>query len=471
MVGRIITLLSQLLIGKLIYPDEFGSFGIAITITTIINICPYIGLDTIYLQRSPRQKYWSGQIMFFSMAISIMSSLLTIALAPTLAAIYRVHAIELCLYILSVSFPLNSAALLAQSQLRSQFKFRTLAIYNTIEILLIQILMISFALAKFHLLSLILPIPIAAALKCLVLFPIAKLDFRHRMRIRGWRPVIARAGSLFVNQSITTVVGQGDYMVLGLMAEPKVVGFYFFAFRLTAQPMMMLASTFTGILTPTLIGVRGDRDRQSRLAFRAAELLSAVAVPVCLLQGALADAGLKVLFGDKWAASVPLIQILSIGIPLDAASWVAASLLQARGEYSRILKYQAITAPIFFTFVVLGTYLGSSDGTAVAVCAYYIVHPLIFNTLIFRQEGYDFRGVLISFLRPLLAGLVSIGTVYLVSTTGGIGSNPMASILFIGMLGPPSYVLALRVLAPDIYEELLVRARRTLLPRLQRPRP
>ncbi len=62
---------------------------------------------------------------------------------------------------------------------------------------------------------------------------------------------------------IVEAVNQGGYVVLGLMATDTVVGVYFFAFRLAAQPLRMLAGNFGAVLFPAFTQLRSAPSRSA----------------------------------------------------------------------------------------------------------------------------------------------------------------------------------------------------------------
>src|SRR5262249_28658979 len=125
----------------------------------------------------------------------------------------------------------------------------------------------------------------------------------------------------------------------------------------------------------------------------ASRILAFVVMPYCFLQAAVARPLLGLVFGPKWQAAIPLVEILSIGLAFDAVSWVAGALLQARGGFRRSLIFSCVLSPIFFTAVAIGGIYYSALGVAVAVSVFYIVLAPVYSYKVFRQAGISVREI------------------------------------------------------------------------------
>ena len=262
------------------------------------------------------------------------------------------------------------------------------------------------------------------------------------------------------DKTIVALIGQGDYMVLGLLANQTVVGRYYFAFRLAAQPLWVLAGNLAGVLYPTLIQMSGDPVRQGRAAFDATKVLSFCVMPFALIQAAVVGPALTGFFGEKWAASIPIIQILSIGLALDAMSWVAGTLLAARGEFVRGLRYVVFQLPLFFALVIVGAVLGKAIGVAWAVCAFYALSQPAFVYGVYRRVGVGVGRVAWMYLAPSLYAAIAVGSGLALSLLPPVAGRPVVRVLLIGSVGVAIYAVLVRALARDVWSQIVGRLMR-----------
>jgi O-antigen/teichoic acid export membrane protein len=452
--GRASGFIGQLILAKVLVPEDFGVLGLAFTISTFVAVLTNVGIDQVLMQRRLRMHFWATQAFWISLILSTLAAIGMAFFAPIGAKLYHNDKIIHIVWVLAFSMPLSALSLVPGVKLRSLMRFKFLASYGSAESIVSQIVTILLAWSGFGAISFVLASPVFAFVRAIVFWRVAPIPLRSLRLSKGWSQMLKRGSGVFGAAIITTSIGQGDYMILGLLASAQVVGIYFFAFKLAAQPMLMLASSFYGVLGPSLITMSGDPARQRDAALKAAELLGALTVPLCFLQAAVAEPGLTLLFGTRWLETIPLIQILSIGLPLDAVSWAAGALLASRGQFGRSFKYQLISAPLFFALVGAGALLGSSTGVAIGVTTYYTIHPIFFSAVTFCKEGISIMNVLFCFYTPALLSSITIGVAYVISHAAIFHDFLLSQILIIVLFGGIGYLLAIRHFSPMIYNDV-----------------
>lgn len=453
--GRVVGILTQLALARLLLPSQFGVISLVYTVTNIANALVNFGVDGVLLQRHRTLKLWVVPSFWTSLGLGLLGLVTVIGLAPVFAMLYRSPQIVGLATILALSMPLGALATVPAVKLRSDLDFRFLAIYSTFEILLSQAATVVLAWAGFGALSFVLPTPAMSLIKAIVFWWKAPVRLNTRLRAKQIAYLVQNGLSVFGSRLIAEIIAQGDYAVLGLTATHYEVGLYFFAFRLSAQPVWMLAGNFTNVLFPALVQVKAEPERQLNGALRAAKLLSYVVMPVCFLQAALAGPALRLFFGQRWEGSIHLVQLLSIGIPFDAVPWVAGSLLSARREFRRGLVYAIISLPCFLLLVTGGALAGKGFGVALAVAVYYLLLGPIYSVVTFRHYGARLGDVLPLYVRPPAIAAAAMLPAFLLSLAPGIVQQQLYRFVEIALVGPLLYLLVLWIFEPEVVHELL----------------
>lgn len=454
--GRLASFFSQLVLARLLMPEAFGQIGMAYTVTTLAGALISFGIDDVLLQRLRTFQMWASPAFWSSLALSLLGMVIMLAAAPFAGRLYHSPDLFGLVGILALTLPISALSTVPYVKLRASMDFRFLATYTSIEMVLIQVASIALAALGFGAFSFVLPAPVAAAVKAVVFWRKAPTRIRPRFRRKQMNHFVNSGFLVLGTRLIIEAVNQGDYIVLGLMATDTVLGVYFFAFRLAAQPLRMLAGNFGAVLFPAFTQLRAEPERQEAAALRASRMLAFIVTPVCFLQAALAAPALHLMFGARWNGAIPLVQILSVGLPGDAVAWVAGALLVARREFYRDFIYLCVFSPPFFVFVLIGAYLGSSLGVAIAVALYYALVKPINSWMVFRSSmGWrDFVEIYIA--PPVITG-AAIGAVYAISLVPALAARPIAQIATIVALSPLVYVALLRLLVAGILREILDR--------------
>ena len=452
--ARLLGFFSQLILAALLLPADFGIIGLANTIASIAQALVSFGVDDVLLQRQRTMRMWSSPAFWISLSLGTLGMVLLMALAPLAARAYHSPSVAWLVVILALAMPIRTLATVPMVQIRLNMNFRFLAAYNTFEIAALQLGTIAFAWAGLGAFSFAIPVPILALVKAVLFWWKAPPVIRRRFRAVQMRYMLGNSTLVFAARSIIEVVNQGDYIVLGLTASHNVVGLYYFAFRFSVQPVRMLAGNFMNVLFPAFAQLRSEPRRQAEAAWRASRLLSYLVVPFCFLQAALAGPGLQLLFGARWLGAIPLVELLSIGLPFDAVSWITGSLLSARREFRRSLLYAAISGPLFFAVVLCGSAIHGAIGVAAGVVLYYMVYPPLCSILILRDGGIGTARVLELSLMPLLLAGSTPLLAYAASLLPAVSGSNIARIAVIGVLSVLLYPSVLFVARRDVFLQL-----------------
>ena len=453
-VSRATTLLSQLVLAALLLPADFGVISLTYTVTVIASTLMNVGIDEVLLQRQRAMRLWVGPAFWITLSLALVAGLLVILVSPFAAAAYKAPELVGLLTILALSMPLQALASVPGMIMRARLQFGAVAIYGSLEIVAQALLTVGLAWGGFGAYSFVIPVPFLAVMRAVVWWRLAAATNSLRPQRRRWKYVIGNTAISAATRTLINVISQGDYLVLGLLATQDVVGVYYFGFRLAGQPLWVLASNFSGVLFPALVQLKSDPARQGAAALKAATLLSFCVMPIALLQAAVAGPLVDSFFGQKWAASVPIIQLLSVGLALDAVSWIAGSLLSARGEFMATLRVLMFQTPVFFGLVAIGAILDRAIGVAFAVCIYYAITQPLFVYGVYRRVGVTVRQVAGIYLWPTGCAAAAVGTGLAVAGLPMFVAHPLIRVAVICAVAGLAYAALVRWLAPEVWREL-----------------
>jgi O-antigen/teichoic acid export membrane protein len=464
--ARLLALGSQLLLARLLSSADFGLIGLAYSVqTTAVSLISF-GVDDVILQRARTMRLWLGAGLIISLILASAGALLILAASPLAASLYEAPQLTGLLALMALSLPISALSNVPAILLRANLRFKFMAAYTTAELTAQTILTVLLAWKGFGAYSFIIPVPLLAAIKVVVYWRAAgeRVTF-HRSHLLRWRILTGKGIVTWMIRLCTTGMSQGDYALLGAFTSKLVVGQYYFAYRLAAQPVWILAGNVGQVLLPALSRFRSEPLRQGAAALQAAKLLSFVVMPVAFIQAAIAGPFLTWLFGTKWAASIHIMEVLSIGVALDAVSWIAGSLLAARGEFNTQLRYVAIQLPLFLGAIGCGLYLGQGLGVAIAVAVFYAVTQPVYSYLCFRRGGGTVREVAWIYLGPTLGAALATAAGLLAASVPAIAGIHWLQILVIGAVTSAVYLAYTAYAAPDVIDQ--VRGR--LLGMIKRP--
>ena len=453
-VSRAAALLSQLVLAALLLPADFGLISLTYTVTVIASTLMNVGIDEVLLQRQRAMQLWLGPAFWITLSLAVVAGVLVVLVSPLAAGMYKAPELVGLLAVLALAMPLQALASVPAMIMRARLQFGVVAVYGSLEIVVQAVFTVGLAWAGFGAYSFVIPVPILAVVRAIVWWRLASVTTRLRPQRRRWKYVMGNTTISAVTRIITNVINQGDYLVLGLLATQDAVGIYYFGFRLACQPLWVLASNFSGVLFPVLVQLKSDPARQGVAALKAATLLSFCVMPLALLQAVVAGLLVGSHFGQKWAASIPIIQLLSVGLAFDAVSWIAGALLSARGEFLTTLRFLLVQAPVFFVLVAAGAALDQAIGVAYAVCLYYALTQPVFVYSVYRRVGVTARQVASIYLWPTGCAVAAVGAGLAISKLPLFDAHLLIRAAVICAVAGPAYAALVRWCAPDVWREL-----------------
>jgi PST family polysaccharide transporter len=384
--AKLVSMGTQIVLAWLLATSDFGQIGLAYTVTAFVNLMVNPGIEIILVQRGRRFDLWATPAFHFSLVTGILGGLVVLALAPAAAWIYDTPPLIGLLSVLAIATPLGVLSTVPLAALRHRMQFRAIAMVGLGQIVLQMTLTIMFAAAGFGAYSFVLPMPLVYLVSGLWYWLIARPQIRAMRPLRYWNYFLADSAYLFSARFLLTIVGQGDYVILGLLHDDAVVGVYYFGFLLAVQALRLVAGNIAYVLQPAFVRLESGSRRQVEAAERSIRATGILSFLACVLQAFLARPLMTLLFGDKWLDSIFVVQVLSIGLGMEAVSWGVAPLIFAQGKY-RLWCLSAI--PLVLTFIILAL-IGASwgaTGMAIAVATYYSICITIWTLTIGPRLG------------------------------------------------------------------------------------
>ena len=456
--SKVVMLAGQLVLAWLLSPEDFGLIGLAYTVLAFVTLLINPGIDVILVRRGRRFHLWSTPAFYFSLITGLLGCVAMILAAPVVAHFYKSPQLIGLLSVLAVATPIGSLMLVPTAKLRSEMRFGALSMINFLQSFLQTGLTLAFAAANFGVYSFVLPMPIVYAVVSAVLWIIARPKVRLRHPLQYWQHLIGDSTYIFGQRLLVTTVVQGDYIVLGTFFGAAIVGPYFFAYGIAVQSIRLTAGPMQLVLMAGLTRFTSHSLQQTQAALRATKSLVLFGMPLCMLQALVARPFLVGMYGDKWIEAVPLVQLISIGMAFDVATWPACSLLQSRGQFRTLFNWSSILAPAFFAFILVGAYFGQSLGVALALCTYYAVLAPVLVGWVFRNSNASWSEIFAIYTGPILVGLITAGGGALViRLSAAVGFPLLAQGGFAVVAGLIIMGISATLIAPATSTEIMVR--------------
>lgn len=444
MFDRSIGFISTLILARVLIPADFGLVAMATAILAMVTMLSAFSFDVALIQNTQAGRRHYDTAWTFNILFGAASGATLLALSLPAAAYYgepRMVGIM--------------AALAANCALQGWGNIGVVAFQKDLELhkefaLGVAKRMVAFAVTTCLALLLrsywALLAGTLAATATAVLLSYTAHPYRPRFSLQGRHDLFQFSKWMLLNNMLIAVCHRAPDFAIGRAAGATALGSYTVAYEISNLPTTELVFPISRAVFPGYAKLAGNVAALRASFLEVLALIVTVTLPAGLGIVVLAQPLVQVLLGDKWAASVPLIQILGLYGVLRAAGSNSGSVYLALGR-PRILTYLsvlylALLLPALWYWVPRA---GASGAAQAVLFAAAIQVPLGFATTL-RLIELAPLGLLAVVWRPVTAGAAMAATVTLLRhawLAGAADTPALLQLLLLVPAGAAAYGFAL----------------------------
>jgi O-antigen/teichoic acid export membrane protein len=345
-------------LARVLSPEDFGLQGMVLVLSGVLTIFRDIGLSTATVQRQVITESESNTLFWVNMCVGAILTLLTMALAPFLAAFYKEPRLLAITVASAFSFLIGAGGAQHLALIQRTMRFGAMAWINTIGLFASSALAVclgALGCGYWALVASSLSLAVVSTVGAWIALP--WLPGRPG-KLSGIRELLRFGGTLTCNNLVIYLGYNAEKVMLGRAWGAESLGIYGRAHQLLNLPLQQLHGALYSIAFPALARVQDDPDRLGRSFLKGYSLLLSVTLPITLASGLFADDLIAVLMGTGWSRVAPVLRLLTPAIITFSFINPFGWFLIATNRAIRSLLMALVITPI----VVVGMFLGLGEG-------------------------------------------------------------------------------------------------------------
>lgn len=404
----IVRLGSLMMLARLLDPRDFGLVGMVTAVTGVLNLFKDFGLSTATVQRTTITEEQISTLFWINLSVGAMLGLLTVAIAPALAAFYREPRLVWVTIVLALGFVFNSVTVQHSALLQRQMRFTALSVIEIISLLISTAVGISMAIHGYRYWSLVAVTVVSPLVYAICVWLttmwIPGLPRKHV----GLRSMMRFGGTLTLNGLVAYVAYNFEKILLGRFWGATAIGFYGRAYQLVNIPTDNLNTAVGGVAFAALSRLKDDPSRFKSYFLKGYSLVLALTVPLTIVCTLFADDIIMVLLGPKWKDATSIFRFLAPTILIFALINPLGWLLYSLGLVERGLKIALVFSPLIIGGYIIGLPYGPK-GVAIAYSAVMILWVIPHIAWCVHGTVISFRDILLVVSQPLASSIVAAG--------------------------------------------------------------
>ncbi|HGZ6409549.1 TPA: oligosaccharide flippase family protein [Vibrio parahaemolyticus] len=357
---RVVTFIGQWVLGLYLFPSDFAIIAILNISILIISGLKENGVAFLIMgsRDDLETKFWE----FTSSAyiLSLIAIIILLFASPIFYYIYEdFRIIELIL----ISLPSLFFTVVCSSYraiLNVEFKFKEISIYEGLGVAITSVSLIFLAFIGFSVYS----IPISQLLGIMTQSFLYKRsannyiqDFKKDNFLRNGFDNIKKFKWTVSNSYISSLVLNGDYLILSFTITKISLGYYYFGYQLVSSMIQVISTSINYLILPVFSSIRSNRTKALDAFYDGLHMISFISGGFCLGTIMLVPFLIDYFWSGKWNGSIMVVVAILAIMPIRLiSSPFSTSIIDAFEKYRK--KFYILALEGISTIIIV--YLSSS---------------------------------------------------------------------------------------------------------------
>jgi O-antigen/teichoic acid export membrane protein len=446
--GQGASFLIFLVLARVIGPEQYGAFAIAMSLLALLTIVQNYGFADAIVQRAQIDDSFLDTVFWCDVVLAIcLVSVAQLGAAPA-ASVFAVPVLEPMIRALSVLCLLQALVTVPTALCRRALKMQILAARTLLSYAAGGIVGIVLALRGYGVWALVL----SQITQYVVILFVMYWRFPWRpglcARSAGLPELMHFAGHFMVANGLKLSTDRMSQLVVGLFVDAAGVGYYAMALRIMLTASALAISPIERVALPVLSRFAHDLPAYRQTYRRMVLIVNSVWTPVATGLGVSAPVLLPMLFGERWAPAAPVLQAMCFTAPTFGLWFLNGQALAAIGQPERYTRLAiAYVALACIAFPISAQFGIVAAGAAWAVVSLLMV-PLHLIAMR-RASGLSPASILSDWLRVTVSAVLMLIVALVIdhwlkaslaSRILGLAAGTVAYLLLLELVLLPGYV-------------------------------
>lgn len=402
---------------RLIAPNQFGVFAVALTVQAIIISGSDLGVSSYVVRYDGDPAKIAPTVNTLAWLSSAALALFMALGAPWLSTELGSHAATRPVQILSLTVLLAGVSSLPSAVLTREFRQDKRFVADLANFVFSTGILLALATTGIGALALAWSRVAGQGISTLILFKLSRCRYMPGFDRTVARSVLRFGLPLVGAAFLGFLIGNVDYIVVGRVLGAKKLGLYYLAYNAGSWPYVILSPITAAVAVAAFSRVRHDRAKIKERVGTSMAALLALGMPGTAMIVALAGPLIHVFYGARWSGAAGALVLTAIygglRIPADLLTNIVVAEGRTRAMFLVQVAYLAALTPVTIVCVHVWGIVGAGYAHVIAIVATLI--PGLVLTLA-RRTGFGFRALLATAVRPVGASAIAGVAAYLVAS-------------------------------------------------------
>lgn len=450
-----ILFLTFLTLSRLLAPEAFGLVALAVACIAFAEVFLEQGFSAAIVQRADLQPEHLDTAFWIAALTGLALTAGGMAVSESVAIFFEEPRLAPVLWWLSISFTLSALSSTQIAILQRELAFKSMAARSLAATIVGGIVGVSMAFSGFGVWSLVGQNLSSGLAGLIVLWWASAWRPGFNVSTNHWKDLFT-FGVFVAGNNLLKVLGRrSDDLVIGYFLGPTLLGYYTIGYRLLLVIIRVVTGVINSVAFSAFSRLQKNPKRMLDGFYKVTQYASLLAFPVFLGAAAVAPELIPALFGEKWAPSIPIMQVLALIGILQSVLAFNNSLIRACGKPSWEFAIMLLNAVCSVLGFVLAVRWGIVAVAASLVIVGYSLAPVSY-VVIRKLLHIDLHTYLWQFIAPLSSSLIMLAAI--VALKHALEPEQLNLYLKLSIylsVGFVTYLLSIRLTAPHLAQQMV----------------
>ncbi|HKV49690.1 MAG TPA: lipopolysaccharide biosynthesis protein [Gemmatimonadaceae bacterium] len=359
----IISLLSTMVMARLLTPRDYGLIGMVTVVTGFLTIFKDMGLSRATIQRHVLTHDEASSLFWINGAVGVCIALLTMAIAPVIARFYGEPRLTDITVALACGFLVSGFSVQHQALLRRRMRFGILAVNDVLSISLaaiVGIIMAREGLSYWAIVGFQLTFTFSAAI---LAWTVCRWRPSLPKRSTPVKEMLAFGGNITGFTVLNYFSRNTDDLLIGRFWGSQQLGLYAKAYQLLLFPLNQINLPIGGVAVPTLSRLVDEPERYRAAFARTLDKIEMLTMPLVVFLLVSSDWLIAVVLGPQWVGAAKIFMWLAIAGFVQPIGYTTGWLFTSQNRTGELLRWGIVSSAIAVGSIAAGVHWGA-EGVA-----------------------------------------------------------------------------------------------------------
>jgi len=436
-------------LARLLNPHAFGLVAIAGVYIAFVQVFVTQGFGMAIIQRSQVEREHLDSALWIAVVTASLFCLLSLLLGGQIARLFGEPRVAPVIKFLSFTLLFYALSSVPTAILTRELDFGALAIRSLLATVVSGAVGLVMAFRGWGVWSLVGQQIVNAVLGCIFLWWAVPWRPSFRLSPRHLRDLYGFSLSITGNDILWFFTQKSDQTLVGYGFGPSGLGPYSLASKLTTLLAEGVIQPLQSVAFPVFSKIQSEPERFERALHKFCEMSSLVSFPIFAGIIAVAPELVRSLFGAKWVAAIPILQILAAYGILRSAFGFLHPLMLAKGRAGLYFLMFVIQSALTFAGCLVALQW-STRAIALSTVVTMLVFEVFVLIVLMKIMEVRVEALLKTFGFPALSSASMMAVVMLLRGSITKGLAPGISLAICVATGAAMYVLMALYIRHDL---------------------